>query len=339
MICEHALQQDDVDITVLNTAPTWRSIHSVGLMRRSIGGGAQLVIDLVRLMATLFKTKFDVIHLTTSGSLATVRDVLVSYIASFFNVALVYHIHFGRIPKIAGANTLEWRLIRQVMRRASTVIVLDRASCKMVEDYDPSINVCLVPNCIGVVSLPDCEQYTNTLKTLLFTGWVVPTKGIKELVEAWAMINPTGWRLNIVGSVEHWYREQLMAQYQPKSIHFIGQLPHTLAMEQMEKCDLFVLPSYTEGFPNVILEAMAFGRAIIATDVGAIPEVLEDGAGILFKSQSTESLRDVLNKVLSDSELRSRIGTCARKKVIENFTIDIVFNSYMTIWKDVSTSN
>jgi glycosyltransferase involved in cell wall biosynthesis len=106
-------------------------------------------------------------------------------------------------------------------------------------------------------------------------------------------------------------------------------------MERMAKCDLFVLPSHTEGFPNVILEAMSFGCAIIATDVGAIPEILEDGAGMLFKSQNSDSLIGVLNKVLYDSNLRNHMGICAQKKVFDKFTIDIAFNAYMKIWKNL----
>ena len=336
IVSEYSLQRKDVIVSVLNTSPTWRSIHSIGLLFRSLVGGAQLLIDLARLIFTLSKTKYDVIHLTTSGSLAVVRDLSVSVIGSLFNVSVVYHVHFGRIPKIADANDFEWRLIKKVMARSSTVIVLDRPTFSSVKRYAPCINVLLVPNCINVDPLPSIDPRIDIVKTVLFIGWVVPTKGIEELVKSWSMVNRYDWRLDIVGSFEPWYRDQLMEQYQSNSVNFIGHLPHAMAMERMSRCDLFVLPSYTEGFPNVILEAMVFGRAIIATDVGAIPEILEDGAGILFKSQSVEALTEVLNKVLSDSELRKSIGMCANKKVFDHFTVDIVFDAYMKIWQGAS---
>jgi glycosyltransferase involved in cell wall biosynthesis len=268
--------------------------------------------------------------------LAAVRDVSVSYLASIFNVALVYHVHFGRVPLIADANTLEWRLIKKAMLRASAVIVLDIATSKAIVKHASTVNVILVPNCISIATLPRFPQSIDSVKTVVFMGLVVPTKGINELIKSWSIINPAGWRLDIIGSVEPWYSKQLIVQNKLKSVHFMGQLPHALAMERMAKCDLFVLPSYTEGFPNVILEAMAFGRAIVATDVGAIPEILEGGAGLLFKSQSTQSLTEVLYEILSDAELRGRMGECARKKVVEKYAIDIVFDAYMKVWRDVS---
>ena len=61
--------------------------------------------------------------------------------------------------------------------------------------------------------------------------------------------------------------------------------------------DVFVLPSYTEGFPNVIIEAMAMGKPIIATSVGAIPEMLDEGCGVVVPPKDADSLQKALQKV------------------------------------------
>lgn len=267
MVCRYAAMRKDTEISLVNTAPTWRTIHSNGVLLRALGGGVQLVRDAFRLMTALRRNRFDVVHLTTSGHLAAVRDLAVSYVTSVFGVPLIYHIRFGRIPEIARANALEWRLIRKVMRRAASVIAIDNSTFAAVRAHAKEVNVCLIPNCVNTAELPAPGANTDVVQTALFVGWVVPTKGVGELVESWSKLGPAGWRLEIVGPVENAYKAQLQAKFETGTIDFVGPLSHKDAMVRMARCGLFVLPSYTEGFPNAVAEAMALGKPIIARAV------------------------------------------------------------------------
>lgn len=336
MILRHASTVDGVQLAVINTAPTWRSIHANGLMVRAFGGALQLLRDCVRIAKTLSGRRFDAIHLTTSGHLAVLRDLAVSYLAGWFGVGLVYHVRFGRIPSLAGGRSLEWRLICRVMRRAAAVILIDAATFEAVRRAELRANAVLVPNCVDTDALPRGAPGEQGVKVALFLGWVVPTKGVGELVEAWTRLNPLGWRLDIVGPFDEAYRDALLAGRTAANLRFLGQLPHEEAMMRMAACDLFVLPSYTEGFPNVVVEAMALGRPIIATDVGAIPEMLADGAGILVKSRDADALADELDNVIMDEGLRNRMAGRALERANRLYTIDVVFRAYEDIWRSVS---
>lgn len=79
----------------------------------------------------------------------------------------------------------------------------------------------------------------------------------------------------------------------------------------MLKCTVFVLPTYTEGFPNVVLESMACGCPIVATSVGAIPEMLDGGAGIVIEPRNVEQLRDAVAWVLENPERAAEMGAQA----------------------------
>src|SRR5690606_6695787 len=140
-------------------------------------------------------------------------------------------------------------------------------------------SVTVIPNCVDFSDLPFNERKLSDEKIALFVGWVVPSKGIAELLTSWNVIKPLNWRLNIIGPGSPDYIDSLKRQFSGSGVEFIGELPHDVAMRAIAACDVFVLPSYTEGFPNVILEAMALSRAIVATEVGAIPEMLSDGCG------------------------------------------------------------
>lgn len=94
--------------------------------------------------------------------------------------------------------------------------------------------------------------------------------------------------------------------------------------EFMRGIDIFVLPSLTEGTPNAIIEAMSHAKPIIATDVGGIPDVVSEEAGILIPPNDVEALGAAMSRLAADAELRRRMGRAARKKYEQLFTPRVV---------------
>lgn len=334
MITAFALARSDVEIDLIDTAPRWRPIHRKGRIYRVAGGGLQMLRDIYRLVKSIARKKYDAIHLTTSGQLATIRDYFVSVLARAFRLPLTYHLRFGRIPEIASKNSLEWRILLCVMRRSCSVIVIDNATFQVIKQYAPDVNLVLLPNCVATEDLPKSTAKITGQKTALFVGWVIPEKGLAELVQAWANLEANDWRLIIVGPGSVAYQRELLAKFRPQRLEFLGELPHPEVMKLMANTDLFVLPSYTEGFPNAVVEAMALGRPIIASSVGAIPEMLADGAGWLVKAKDPVSLLNAFNAVLGDVALRADLGEKAKSRAMSKYTVDVVFAEYMKIWRD-----
>jgi glycosyltransferase involved in cell wall biosynthesis len=336
MVCKYAEGRSDVRISVVDTAPRWRSIYDLSVWKRAIGGGLQFLRDIMCLSRLLSTRRFDAIHLTTSGQLAAIRDLGVLFIAGLFTVPVIYHIHFGRVPQIATSKNREFRLMARVMLKSQTVVAIDRATRDAIKEFLPTVNVELIPNCVKFSELPSAVASDQSLRTALFIGWVIPTKGIAELVEAWSQLKPQEWRLQIVGPGNAAYRQELIERFRPHGVEFLGELPHLHVMERMAACDLFVLPSYTEGFPNVVLEAMALGKAIVATDVGAIPEMLAAKCGLLVKPKDVQGLTMVLQLLLNDDNLRAELGSSARERALANYSIDAIFSGYMTLWRQAA---
>jgi glycosyltransferase involved in cell wall biosynthesis len=332
MMFRYAAQKPEVELQSVNTAPRWRAVDDLSVWKRVLGGGLQFLRDFFALLQTLLRAKPDVIHLTTSGQFGVFRDLGIAMIAKLFGIPFVYHIRFGRIPQIALENSREWQLIAFVLRQSFVTIAIDRSTFEAIQKHLPSVRAELVPNCIHLAELPLVPSSESSVRTAFFVGWVIPAKGIAELIEAWALLKPQGWRLQIAGPGDRAYQQTLLEQHRPEAVEFIGELPHARAMEVMAACDLFVLPSHTEGFPNVILEAMALGKAIVATDVGAIPEMLSGGCGALVKPKDVPDLLAALRSLLEDQDRRLEMGKLARVRAVENYSIDAVFAKYMTIW-------
>lgn len=333
MITEYASTQPDVVMPIVDISPRWRAIHDMAVWKRIIGGGIQLLRDYYRVLRQL-QLRPDVIHLTTPGQFALIRDIAIMKAARRYRVPVIYHIRFGRVPELAKGVSREWKLISKAMRLASSVMTIDVNTTAAINLHLPDIPVNLVPNCVDLRCLPmagNAEQ-----RTVMFLGWVISTKGVEELVQAWAMLQPADWRLIIVGPGKADYQQQLLDKYQTENMEFLGEKDHDSAMQLMADAEIFVLPSYTEGFPNVVVEAMALGKPIIATRVGAIPEMLADECGILIEPNDEVALQAALLKLMSDEELRCHLGKRAKERAESLYSLEAVFQQYMAIWRNAS---
>jgi glycosyltransferase involved in cell wall biosynthesis len=113
--------------------------------------------------------------------------------------------------------------------------------------------------------------------------------------------------------------------------------------EFMASCDVFVLPSLTEGTPNVIIEAMAHGKPIIATAVGGVPDLVTDDVGILVAPDEIEALAAAMVRLGRDADLRQRMGTAARRKYEQLFTpeavLPVLLDCYERVLNGATSSN
>jgi glycosyltransferase involved in cell wall biosynthesis len=334
MVLRYAARRPDVRLRLIDTAPRWRSIHDTATWKRAFGGSLQLARDMCRLLWVLVAWRPAAIHLTTSGQLSVVRDVLTAALSRACGVRVLYHVRFGRIPQIAAGGTREWRLMRVAMRLASVVVVLDRRSEEAIRHHAREVNVTIIPNFahpeeLAAATSAACAES----RTVTYLGWVIPTKGIGELIEAWERVRAPGWRLRIVGPAEPEYARALARSSAAGSIDFSGELSHDEAMAAVAAAGVFVLPSHTEGFPNVVVEAMMLGRPIVATAVGAVPEMLDADAGIVVPPRDVGALAAAIERVTGDEVLRARLGLAARRRAFERYSIGAVFERYMHEWR------
>ncbi|MCX5871331.1 MAG: glycosyltransferase family 4 protein [Deltaproteobacteria bacterium] len=323
-----------VSITQVDTSPRWRAIDDLAVWKRVIGGGMQLLRDYGIFLKAVCGA--DVVHLTTSGRLATVRDIAICTTARLLKVPVVYHLHFGRIPEIARAGTREWRFLTKAMKLADIVLAIDNATANTVRKYLPGLRVETAPNPIGLDVLPVPVVSQSEKKTALFLGWVLPTKGVEELLQAWTACALDTWELVLAGPYNPAYHDMLVSRYQSGSMCFVGELPNDEAMRLLAGCDLFILPSHTEAFPYVVLEAMTLGKPIIATQVGAIPEMLAGGCGEIVAAKDVGALAAALTKLMTHESLRDNLGSRAYEKAVSCYSLAVVMKSISALWKQLA---
>lgn len=283
---------------------------------------------------------FDVLHLCTSASISLFKDILVLKIAKSRGVRTVVHFHFGRIPELAGRNNWEWKLIQYVMKIANAVVTMDMKSYCALENH--GYNIHYLPNPLSLSIMEQISSYKATTakedRKLCFAGHVIRTKGVFELVEACKGIE--GIKLHIIGKVTPEMRRD-MEQMAGDSdwLIFEGEVDHQVVIREMLSSSVFVLPSYTEGFPNVILESMACGCAIVTTPVGAIPEMLDIASsapcGLCCEPKDVEGLRRNIQFFLDHPVEARQYADRAVKRVNEMYAIPKVWEQLVKIWKGV----
>lgn len=151
-------------------------------------------------------------------------------------------------------------------------------------------------------------------RLLVAVGRLSPEKGIDVLIDALARLRAPQVRLALVGDGPE--RERLHARADraglAERVAFVGHV--ATPGDYLQAADIVVLPSRSEGIPNVALEAMALGRPLVATAVGGTPEIVVDGvSGILVRADDSECLAAALDHVLADSDLAARLADGARE--------------------------
>ncbi|MFZ5559397.1 MAG: glycosyltransferase family 4 protein [Patescibacteria group bacterium] len=152
-----------------------------------------------------------------------------------------------------------------------------------------------------------------------------PTKGLEYLIQAANIlkIQDTKYKILIIGEGQERKKlENLIKKYNLEDVIILaGAIPD--AYKYLKAFDIFVLPSVKEGFPWTILEAMAAEVPVIATEVGAIPEIIENNKnGILIEPKNPNDLAESIKRLINDKNLREKLAKEARKTVEEKFRLD-----------------
>jgi glycosyltransferase involved in cell wall biosynthesis len=209
-------------------------------------------------------------------------------------------------------------LARAILRRMRVVLAVSSALADEAQTLGAR-DVRVVPN---GVELPEDVGAEAEPPEILFAGRLSREKGILELVEA-----TQGHEFVVAGD------GPLRADV-PQAR---GWLPHDELERLYDRAAVVACPSHREGFGVVCAEAMAHGRAVVASDVGGLRDLVVDGeTGVLVPPRDVTALRSALERLLADRELRQRLGAAARERVRGYCSWDAVTDSVLSAYEDAS---
>jgi glycosyltransferase involved in cell wall biosynthesis len=308
---------------------------------------AEAVLGQLRLFGAylqrLWQGRPDVVHVHTCSGLVFWRDAALAALARGSGRKVVWHVHGGLFADFIGRQGILARpLLGSGLRLGARVLVLSASWRQRLATLVAGVRWEVVPNGVPLPS-EAVDPASAGRCVFLFMGHLGPEKGCDDLVDAVALARARsfGGRLDLAGKeLEPGQRRKLEMRIEERgcsdAVRLIGVISGEDKARTLDATHCLVLPSHAEALPMAVLEGMALGLPIIATRVGAIPEVIEDGReGLLIEAGDVPALADCLLRIDGDPKLRSRLGNAGRARIAESFSLETMAERVAGIYEEL----
>ena len=280
---------------------------------------------LLRLLVLLASNRVACVHLHVARRISFWRKSVFALAAIVLRIPVLLHIHSGGFPAFFydECNWLQQRFIRFVLGQADQLIVLSKVWHEILRPISINHRITVIENFVALPAhVPD--DAARNKHHILFLGLLNRDKGFYDLLEAIeplceefpSLMLACGGKGNQDEVVERIRKLRL-----EKHVKLLGWISSQSKEVWLSRASFFVLPSYVEGMPMGLLEAMAWGLPVVSTKIGGIPDAIEHGReGLLIDPGDIAGLRDAMRQLLRNDEERGQMGVAARSKVDREFT-------------------
>jgi glycosyltransferase involved in cell wall biosynthesis len=327
-------------------------LHAVVLDTRGSGHIALSFVHLAwtLLVITIFaiRRRLRLVHINLSSHGSTLRKVIVMAVVSAIGAKAVLHLHGSRFESFFRAlPRFAQGVVRRMFMSADRVVVLGRHWRNFVIDEIgvPARRVEIVFNGVPdpfVEPIPSAgTARANGRSThIVFLGRLSERKGVPELLAALDRLQHQNkeWHATLAGDgpVDN-YRQEAMRRGLADRVKLPGWVDRDAADKLLRAADIIVLPSHQENQPMSVIEGMAYRVSVIATPVGALPDILSDGNNALLVAPGdVEGLTNALGSLIDSPDLRSRIATAGRATFCKHLQIHIAARQFAEIYDAVS---
>jgi glycosyltransferase involved in cell wall biosynthesis len=294
---------------------------------------------LLRLFIAALRRDIDLLHIHLSDRGSCYRKTLLGGAARLLGIPYIVHLH-GAIFLEYWSDAPFWlaRAIDRLFKHSRSIIVLGRYWAEGIASRLPYAkdSIIVLPNATWPSTSAQCPS-TDHIVRITCLGQLGQRKGTPQLISALQLLaDRTDWRATIAGNgaVEE-SRASIRSTAMDDRITIPGWLDPTEIRDLLCRTDILALPSYSENLPMVILEGFAHGIAVIATPVGAIPEVIESGRnGLIVPVGDVPALANALGRLIGDPELRRRLGDAARRDHAQRYEIGSYVKRLATVWRE-----
>lgn len=308
---EQSLDRSKVDPVFLNLAPA----ESGRVGRWSLENAVRTLRDMSRVLRA--GRNADVVHLHSAlaPSSTAVRAGFLGLAARAGGSLVILHVHGGKVPGWVDGRVSRG-LTRWVLAPANLIVAVSRGGYEALLPVAGD-RIRFVRNGVEVDRFAGTPIQRDSVPTVGFVGALVEEKGVRELLEASIRISESGIEHRLVlvggGSLDWLGPTHLADVHSRHHIQLVGKIDHAEIAGWYHQFDVLCLASWSEAAPLVVLEAMASGVAVVATDVGDVKSfVTHDVTGLVVPPRSVDSLAAALERLLCDAELRRAMGGSGR---------------------------
>ncbi len=281
--------------------------------------------------------RVSLVHLHVGSGPSFWRKSSFILLSMLFRVPYLFHLHgSGFVQFYERAKPWQQRWMRYVLRSAGQVILLSNSWKAWAHGVCPEAKVSTLYN---PIMLPPQPEPRSAGATLLFLGRLGVRKGVPDLISAVARLVPQFPQLRLIlagdGEVE---AARLQAQQLgiAAQVELPGWIDGQAKQQYLKRANVYVLPSYAEGLPMSVLEAMAHGLPIVSTRVGGIPEAVSEGVeGFLIDAGDVAALANSLKTLLEQPALMEQMGKMARQRAVNCFASTVLLPQLEQIYRQM----
>ncbi len=293
----------------------------------------------LRYMGLLLRGRIALIHVHIASDASFWRKTLFLGPAFLCRIPAIVHLHgaeFVRFYEKDCNRAAQW-CVRHVFNRADSVVVLSTAWQRWVQGISGNARIVPINN---PVQLPLASDFNlRDPASILFLGRLGERKGTYDLLAAVSRLvgRHPGLKLLLGGDGDlARARKEIDKLGITANVELLGWVSGPSKAILLQRAAIYALPSYAEGLPMSVLEAMATGMPVVSTPVGGIPEVITDDLeGYLVPPGDVPALCTVLERLLSDESLRRRMGSAARSKADSTFSTRHVLPQLERLYREL----
>lgn len=313
-------------LRIVNTALTGKRSANFNNKRSLVDEIKRTIYILSNMKKELGKKDIDIVHINTSCSVFGIyRDYICLKKAYRCRIPVVLHCHCNIEDQIKGQYAKA--VFKQMLKIATCVLVLNSQSAAYVQKIS-NIECKIIPNFIKQSIVVEKHEIRDKIEEAVFVGHVRETKGVREIYKAAKQLPNV--KFTLIGPVS----KEIQKMEKLPNIVLIGEQKIEKIFEYYQRADVYLFPSYTEGFSLSLVEAMACGLPCIATDVGANGDMLETRGGIIIPVKNADAIVKAFER-LGDSNTRRNISNWNIEKVENNYTRTKVLDEIMGIYEKV----
>jgi glycosyltransferase involved in cell wall biosynthesis len=283
----------------------------------------------------------ELVHLHVGVGWSLRRKIAYARLALRREARIVLHVHptafwdhLRELPPSALARTTE------VLRAARAIVVLTREMHERFVSLGLGLSVHVLPNPVDVKAWDLEPAPGRDVATVAFVGWFTPEKGAELLLDAAVRLRETHPSLRLVFAGTHGeqeLRDGIRRRGLGDRVEVAGWLDRRAIRELLHRATLLALPSRSEGMPMALIEAMACGTTIVASAVGGVPEILQDGRDArLVRPGDVGALAEAIGGLLSDPRTRETLAGHARERVARH-DVGVVLPRLRAIWEQAAS--
>lgn len=306
--------------------------------RSNFGKLLVFIRSIIEFFIYLLKFKPNIIHTHFSINASIFRKSFFIICGKILGIKTIMHSHTGELEHFISKSNkfIKWFIIK-ILNTCDYVLIISSNDFEFYKGICTKSIVKVIRNPIPIQS----NQSKLNTSQVISVGTLGKRKGTFDLIEAIDLIKDDfqNMKFLLIGNGEIRNARRIVAE---KGLQNIIEIPGWLNSDEIKdiylNSSIFVLPSYFEGMPLAILEAMSFGLPVISTNVNGIPDIVVDGeTGILIEPGQIEKLGNEMRKLLLDKNLQKTMGENSKKRIVEYFSASSVLSELYSIYMEIDS--